>query len=132
MDIKAKVEEILEKVKGDDGFLAKFKEDPVKAIEDLIGKDLPDEQVKAIVEGVKAKLNLDKDGDGKLDIVEDLGEKAGGIGDKIKDTVGDLGDKAGDLKDKVGDKAGDIGDKIGDIAGGIGDKIGGIFKKDDK
>ena len=132
MEIKAKVEEILEKVKGDDGVLAKFKEDPVKAIEDLIGKDLPDEQVKAIVEGVKAKLNLDKDGDGKLDIVEDLGEKAGGIGDKIKDTVGDLGDKAGDLKDKVGDKAGDIGDKIGDIAGGIGDKIGGIFKKDDK
>lgn len=130
MDIKAKVEEILEKVKGDEGFLAKFKEDPVKAIEDLIGKDLPDEQIKAIVEGVKAKLNLDKDGDGKLDIVEDLEEKAGGIGDKIKDAVGGIGDKAGDLKDKVGDTAGDIGGKIGDAVGGIGEKLGGIFKKD--
>ena len=137
MDIKAKVEEILEKVKGDEGFLAKFKEDPVKAIEDLIGKDLPDEQIKAIVEGVKAKLNLDKDGDGKLDIVEDLEEKAGGIGDKIKDAVGgigekaeDLKDKAGDLKDKAEDTASGIGDKIGDIAGGIGEKLGGIFKKD--
>lgn len=101
MDIKAKVEEILAKVKGDDGFLAKFKEDPIKAIEGIIGKDLPDEQLKAIVDGVKAKLSLDKDGDGKLDIVEDLGEKAG-----------------------------DIGGKIGDIAGGIGEKLGGIFKKD--
>ena len=148
MDIKAKVEEILEKVKGDEGFLAKFKEDPIKAIEEIIGVDLPDEQLKAIVEGVKAKLSLDKDGDGKLDIVEnieekagdivgDLGEKAEGIGDKIKDTVGGLGDKAGDLKDKVGDaagdlgeKAGDIGDKIKDTVGGIGEKLGGIFKKD--
>lgn len=141
MDIKAKVEEILEKVKGDEGFLAKFKEDPIKAIEDIIGVDLPDEQLKAIVEGVKAKLSLDKDGDGKLDIVEgieekagdivgDLGDKAGGIGDKIKDTVGGLGDKAGDLKDKAGETVGDIGEKIGDIAGGIGEKLGGIFKKD--
>ena len=77
MDIKAKVEEILAKVKGDDGFIAKFKEDPIKAIEAIIGKDLPDEQLKAIVEGVKAKLSLDKDGDGKLDVVEGLEEKAG-------------------------------------------------------
>ena len=134
MDVKAKVEEILEKVKGDEGFLAKFKEDPIKAIEEIIGVDLPDEQLKAIVEGVKAKLSLDKDGDGKLDIVEDLGEKAGdiagGIGDKIKDAVGGIGDKAGDLKDKAGDTAGDIGEKIGDIASGIGEKLGGIFKKD--
>ncbi len=130
MDIKAKVEEILAKVKGDEGFIAKFKEDPIKAIEAIIGKDLPDEQLKAIVEGVKAKLSLDKDGDGKLDVVENLGEKAGDIGGKIKDAVGCLGDKAGDLKDKVGDTAGDIGEKIGDIAGGIGEKLGGIFKKD--
>ena len=43
MDIKAKVEEILAKVKGDDGFIAKFKEDPIKAIEAIIGKDLPDD-----------------------------------------------------------------------------------------
>ena len=137
MDIKAKVEEILEKVKGDEGFLAKFKEDPVKAIEDIIGVDLPDEQLKAIVEGVKAKLSLDKDGDGKLDVVEDLGEKAEGIKDKIGDVVGGLGDKAGDLKDKagdvvdgIGDKAGDLKDKAGDIVGGIGEKLGGLFKKD--
>ena len=53
MDIKATVEEILEKVKGDDAFLGKFKEDPVKALEGLIGKDLPDEQINGIIDGLK-------------------------------------------------------------------------------
>ena len=83
MDIKAKVEEVLAKVKGDDAFLAKFKEDPIKAVEGVIGVDLPDEQLKGVVEGLKAKLALDKDGDGKLDIVENLEDKVGGLGDKL-------------------------------------------------
>ena len=83
MDIKAKVEEILAKVKGDDAFLAKFKQDPVKAVEGLVGVDLPDEQLKGIVDGLKGKLNLDKDGDGKLDIIENIGDKVGDLGDKI-------------------------------------------------
>jgi len=83
MDIKAKVEEIVEKVKGDESFLANFKSDPVAAIEGLIGVDLPDDQIKAIVEGVKAKLSLDADGDGKIDIIEKVGDKVGGIGEKI-------------------------------------------------
>ena len=83
MDIKAKVEEVLAKVKGDDAFLAKFKEDPIKAVEGVIGIDLPDEQLKGVVEGLKAKLALDKDGDGKLDIVENLEDKVGGLGDKL-------------------------------------------------
>ena len=46
MDFKEKMDEILEKVKGDDSFGAKFKENPVKAVEELTGKDLPDEQIK--------------------------------------------------------------------------------------
>ncbi|MBR3309894.1 MAG: hypothetical protein IKG00_08385 [Lachnospiraceae bacterium] len=83
MDIKAKVDELMTKVKGDDAFLAKFKEDPVKAVEGLVGVDLPDEQLKGIVDGLKGKLNLDKDGDGKLDIIENIGDKVGDLGDKI-------------------------------------------------
>ena len=59
MDIKAKIEELVDKIKSDEGLKAKFKENPVKAVEDLLGVDLPDESVKAIVEGVKAKLSLD-------------------------------------------------------------------------
>lgn len=62
MDIKKKIDEIVSKVKSDKGFAAKFKSDPVKAIESLLGVDLPDEQVKKLVDGVKAKLSLDKAG----------------------------------------------------------------------
>lgn len=62
MDIKKKIEEIVEKVKLDKDLLAKMKKDPVKTIEGLIGVDLPDEQVNALVQGVKAKLSLDDAG----------------------------------------------------------------------
>lgn len=79
VDIKAKIDEIINKVKGDDNFLASFKADPIKAIKGIIGADLPDDQIKAVVDGVKAKLALDKDGDGKIDLVQDIGDKIGGI-----------------------------------------------------
>ncbi len=64
MDIKAKIDDIVKKVKDDEKFGAKFKENPVKAIEDVLGVDLPDEQIESVVAGVKAKLKLDG-GDGK-------------------------------------------------------------------
>lgn len=59
MDIKAKIEEIVNKVKNDKDFGKKFSEDPIKAVEGVLGVDLPDDQIKQIVEGVKAKVNLD-------------------------------------------------------------------------
>lgn len=59
MDIKAKIEELVGKIKSDESLMAKFKADPVKAVEDLLGVDLPDESLKAIADGVKAKLSLD-------------------------------------------------------------------------
>jgi hypothetical protein len=62
LDIKAKIEEVAAKVKGDADFAAKFKSDPVKAIESVIGIDLPDDQVKKLIDGVKAKLSLDDAG----------------------------------------------------------------------
>ncbi len=83
MDIKAKVDEVLAKVKGDPELAAKFKEDPVKAVEGIIGVNLPDEQLKGIVDGIKGKIDLDKDDDGKIDIIENIGDKVGGLGDKI-------------------------------------------------
>jgi len=63
MDIKGKIEEIVEKVKSDEGFAANFKSDPIKAVESVLGVDLPDDKVKGIIEGVKAKLSIDKAGD---------------------------------------------------------------------
>ncbi len=75
MDIKEKVEELVAKIRGDKDLTAKFQKDPVSAIEGLLGVDLPDEQVKKVVEGVKAKIKLDDVGD----MLGGLGEKLGGL-----------------------------------------------------
>lgn len=58
MDIKAKIDEVVNKVKSDDKFAEKFKSEPIKAVEDVLGVDLPDDVVNNVVEGVKAKVNI--------------------------------------------------------------------------
>ena len=65
LDIKEKIEDIVKKIKGDKDLGEKFQKDPTKTVEGLIGVDLPDDQVNAVVEGVKGKIKLDKLG-GKL------------------------------------------------------------------
>lgn len=60
MDIKNKIEELVEKIKGDKDLQSQFAKDPVAAVKNLIGVDLPDEQLKKIADGVKAKISLDK------------------------------------------------------------------------
>ncbi len=73
MDIKAKIEELVAKIKVDSALLSKFKSSPVSTVESLLGVDLPDEQVKKIVDGVKTKLNLDKIGDSVSGVVDKIG-----------------------------------------------------------
>ncbi|MBQ5866745.1 MAG: hypothetical protein IIW56_08740 [Oscillospiraceae bacterium] len=63
MDIKEKIEELVEKIKKNPAMLKKFKENPVKVVEELVGIDLPDELVEKVVDGVKAKITMDKVGD---------------------------------------------------------------------
>ena len=63
MDIKAKIEELVGKIKTDKNILAKFQKDPVTTVEELLGIDLPNDQVDKLVEGIKAKINVDKVGD---------------------------------------------------------------------
>ena len=60
MDIKAKITELVEKIKKDPKLAEKFQKEPVATIEGLLGIDLPDDEVEKIVEGVKAKVSLDK------------------------------------------------------------------------
>lgn len=60
MDIKEKIEEIVEKVKKDDGFKDEFMKNPEKAIENLTGIDIPNGMVDKVIDGVKAKLTGDK------------------------------------------------------------------------
>ena len=64
MDIKAKITELVEKIKTDKTLQAQLKEDPIKAVESLLGVDLPDDMIEKIVDGVKAKLTADKLSDG--------------------------------------------------------------------
>lgn len=63
MDIKAKITELVDKIKNDKGLLEKFQKNPVATVEGLLGIDLPDEQIKQIVDGIKAKISIDKIGD---------------------------------------------------------------------
>lgn len=59
-EIKEKIDEIVEKIKSDKNIAAKFQKDPIKTVEDLLGIDLPNEQLEAVVDGIKAKINLEK------------------------------------------------------------------------
>ena len=63
MDIKAKIEEIVKKLMNDKSLMAKFERNPVSVIEELIGIDLPDQQVNQLIEGIRAKIKLDQVGD---------------------------------------------------------------------
>ena len=63
MDIKKIAEELVDKIKSNPKLLSRFKEEPVKVIEELTGLDLPDNQLKQVAELVKAKIDLDKMGD---------------------------------------------------------------------
>lgn len=60
--MKEKIDEIVKKLKGDNKLLDKFKKNPIKTVEGIIGVDLPDDQIKSIVDAVKSKLKLDKSG----------------------------------------------------------------------
>lgn len=63
MDFKAKIDEIVEKIKNDKKIGEKFQKDPISTIEELIGIDLPNDQIEQVVDAVKAKIDLDEIGD---------------------------------------------------------------------
>ena len=60
MDIKEKISELVDKLKTDPNLAARFQKDPVAVVKDLAGIDLPGDQVEKLVDGIKAKLSMDK------------------------------------------------------------------------
>ncbi len=74
MDIKAKIEQVVKKLTSDNKLMEKFQKNPVAVIEDLVGIDLPDDVVEQLIEGIKAKINLEKVGDA-LDMLGGLFKK---------------------------------------------------------
>lgn len=61
-ELKEKIEEIVAKVKNDPDFAKKFEEDPVTAVEGILGVDLPNDKINEIINAAKAKINLDESG----------------------------------------------------------------------
>ena len=70
-DVKEKVEELAEKLQKDPALLKSIQDDPVKALEKLTGVNLPDDQLKPLVAGIKAKLAASDIG-GKLEGLKKL------------------------------------------------------------
>ena len=60
--LKDKIEEIVEKIKSDKDIAAKFQKDPITVVEQLLGVDLPNDQLESVVDAIKAKIDLDKIG----------------------------------------------------------------------
>ncbi len=59
MDIKGKIDEVVNKVKSDPNFAEQFKNEPIKAVEGVIGVDLPDDVINNVVDAVKSKVSID-------------------------------------------------------------------------
>ncbi len=85
--LKAKAEEIVEKIKDSKELLDGFQKEPVKTLEKLIGIDLPDDQVEKLIELIKAKLTAEK----VAGFVDDV--KEGGLGNIVGKLGGLFGKK---------------------------------------
>lgn len=59
MDIKAKIETVINALKNDQTLMQRFQKNPVSVVEELLGVDLPEEQINHLIDGVKAKIGLD-------------------------------------------------------------------------
>jgi len=63
MDLKKKVEELVQKIQKNPKLLGEFKENPVRVIEEIVGMDLPADEIMKLADMVKVKIDLDKAGD---------------------------------------------------------------------
>lgn len=59
VDIKGQINKLIEEISKNPNIKEQFEKEPVKAIENVIGIDLPDDVVMKIIDGVKAGLTMD-------------------------------------------------------------------------
>ena len=59
MEIKEQIEKMAKKVLSDKSLMEQFKKDPIKAVEKILGVDLPDDIIEKVVAGVKAQITAD-------------------------------------------------------------------------
>ncbi|MCI8537181.1 MAG: hypothetical protein HFF18_00740 [Oscillospiraceae bacterium] len=60
MDVKEQINQIVEKISKDGALQERFKTEPIKAVEQILGVDLPDEIIEKVIAGVKAKISVDQ------------------------------------------------------------------------
>ena len=60
MDVKEQITKAVDKITKDKKLQEQFQKEPVKALESVLGVDLPDDVVEQVIQGVKAKLTVDK------------------------------------------------------------------------
>ena len=59
MEIKEQIEKMAKKVLSDKELMELFKKDPIKAVEKILGVDLPDDIIEKVVAGVKAQITAE-------------------------------------------------------------------------
>ena len=59
MEIKEQIEKMAKKVLNDKELMELFKDDPIKAVEKILGVDLPDDIIEKVVAGVKAQITAE-------------------------------------------------------------------------
>lgn len=74
MDVKEQIKTAVDKITKDKKLQEQFQKEPVKALESVLGVDLPDDAINQVIEGVKAKLTVDKVS-GSVDALKGLFKK---------------------------------------------------------
>lgn len=81
-DLFDRIEDIVNEIKSNKELQEKFKDEPVKALEEVLGVDLPDEKVEKVIDLVKAKIEA-----------QGIDDKLEALGDKIEAKLDGLFDK---------------------------------------
>ena len=74
-DIAKLAQEVVEKITSDEKLMAAFKKDPVALVEKKLGIDLPNDQINALIDLIKAKIKMD-------DVADVAGKLLGMLGKK--------------------------------------------------
>ena len=73
MDISKLIGEAVKKLESNPALLKQFQTQPVKALESILGVDLPDDKIQPLIDGIKVKLAS-----------RDVASKLGGLADLLK------------------------------------------------
>jgi len=68
-NIKELVDKLVDKIKGSKDIKELFEKEPIKAVEKVLGVDLPDDIVEKVIDAVKAKISIEDVSDKVSDVV---------------------------------------------------------------